>query len=347
MPQRLNQDPELAAQALAEKNLRTPVLYASFMALGYLLLSSLYIWISSHLAAHWATSVADLERMEKLKGLGFVALMSLFTFVVGYIALRRMAQKEREIVRHQVALVAAEKRATAGLFAASVAHDINNLLMPMNALCLRLAQNDDAHGADHAKLQECIARISNLSRTLMNVGKTGVHGTWQERDVNTVLKDSLDLASIHVRIKNCQVEFVPGPEIKTVVNAHLLHQMLLNLVLNAADATEGMGRIRVSTAIENEHVLIRVEDNGPGIPEAQRHAVFQPFFTTKANGTGLGLLSVKASAELHGGSVALTASPWNGACFEIRFPHRQFPAPSGGASPNAAYSANDAPRPSL
>ncbi|MBE7462356.1 MAG: HAMP domain-containing histidine kinase [Planctomycetes bacterium] len=345
MPNSTN--PDLDAQASGDTGMRRPLVYAGLMALSYLLLSSLYIWISSHLAAHWARSVEDLERIEKLKGLGFVALMSLFTFVVGYVALRRMALKEREIVRHQMALVAAEKRATAGLFAASVAHDINNLLMPMNAISHRLAQADAAHAADHAKLQECIARISNLSRTLMNVGKTGVHGTWQERDLNTVLRDSLDLAGIHTRIKNCQMEFVSGPEIKTVVNAHLLHQMLLNLVLNAADATDGMGRIRVSSALDGENVLIRVEDNGPGIPEALRNAVFQPFFTTKANGTGLGLLSVKACAELHGGSVALTASAWNGACFEVRFPQRQFPASSADANPNAAYSANAEARPSL
>ncbi|GMV79889.1 MAG: hypothetical protein AMXMBFR7_10730 [Planctomycetota bacterium] len=340
-------NPDLDAQTQDDANRRTPLVYASLMALSYLMLSSLYIWISSHLAANWAASVEDLERIEKLKGLGFVALMSVFTFVVGYVALRRLTLKEREIVRHQMALVSAEKRATAGLFAASVAHDINNLLMPMNSISHRLAQADAAHAADHAKLQECIARISNLSRTLMNVGKTGVHGTWQERDINTVLRDSLDLAGIHVRSKNCQMEFLPGPELKTVVNAHLLHQMLLNLVLNAADATEGMGRIRVSSALDGDNVLIRVEDNGPGIPEAQRHAVFQPFFTTKTNGTGLGLLSVKACAELHGGSVALTTSAWNGACFEVRFPIRQLPAPTAEASPNAAYSANTEPRPSL
>ena len=102
----------------------------------------------------------------------------------------------------------------------------------------------------------------------------------------------------------------------------LLRQMMLNLLLNAAEATGGKGRIRVGLVNSPAGYVLSVGDDGPGVPPEYRDRLFQPFFTTKPSGTGLGLLSVKAAAQAHGAAVDYAASELGGADFLVRFPTR-------------------------
>ena len=96
-----------------------------------------------------------------------------------------------------------------------------------------------------------------------------------------------------------------------------IQETLLNLVLNAADATGGRGRIEVRSFEEDGAHVLEVHDDGPGVPLDIREEVFRAFFTTKADGNGLGLLSVRACAELHGGTAEIGDSPLGGACFRV------------------------------
>ncbi len=101
-----------------------------------------------------------------------------------------------------------------------------------------------------------------------------------------------------------------------------LRQALRNLVANAIDAQREGGRIHVQLEREDDEIVVRVEDGGPGVAPETRRRVFEPFFTSRADGTGLGLALVHTIARLHGGRVELAAapSPLGGACFSIRFP---------------------------
>ena len=105
----------------------------------------------------------------------------------------------------------------------------------------------------------------------------------------------------------------------------MLSMMLLNLILTAADATRGRGRIDVSLRRGDSEVVLEVNDDGPGVPAERRGTIFDAFYSSKAHGTGLGLLTVKVSAEEHGGLVAVDDSELGGARFRVSLP-RERPA---------------------
>lgn len=100
----------------------------------------------------------------------------------------------------------------------------------------------------------------------------------------------------------------------------MFRQALINLLLNAAKVTAENGSIRVLLEKRDGHVLLTVEDDGPGIPENKMKKLFTPYFSQSGKGTGLGLYSVMAVAEIHGGEISVNRSKLGGASFTLRFP---------------------------
>jgi signal transduction histidine kinase len=98
---------------------------------------------------------------------------------------------------------------------------------------------------------------------------------------------------------------------------------LLNIIINAADAVGGSGRIMVKLSDNPERIRLEVHDNGPGIPEQVRDRVLEPFYTTKPYGSGLGLLSVRHCAEVHRGAFGIESSPLGGTCVFMDFPRSE------------------------
>ena len=102
--------------------------------------------------------------------------------------------------------------------------------------------------------------------------------------------------------------------------AHL-ETILVNLLLNAREAMNGRGTLRINiTQADDGSVIIRIADTGPGIPERQRRQIFEPYFTTKEKGTGLGLSIVKHNVELYGGVIELESTLGKGTTFILKFP---------------------------
>lgn len=115
-------------------------------------------------------------------------------------------------------------------------------------------------------------------------------------------------------------------------DADLLAQVLLGLLLNAADAVAERGRIVVRAMADDAAVTVEVADDGPGVPPADAEQVFEPFFTTKAGGTGLGLAMALRIAQAHGGTLELApgrgaGANGAGACFRLRLPRAHGDAP--------------------
>lgn len=115
-----------------------------------------------------------------------------------------------------------------------------------------------------------------------------------------------------------------------------LTQVLVNLVQNALDASHSsrgeQGTIRIAVTLEPpEHVVVTVHDDGPGIPEAERAQVLEPYYTTKSGGTGLGLAIVERIVSDHGGSLSIGDSPLGGASIQIRLSREGPPAPAEGS----------------
>jgi signal transduction histidine kinase len=107
------------------------------------------------------------------------------------------------------------------------------------------------------------------------------------------------------------------PEV--ALDAGQIRQAVLNLVVNAVQAMPHGGRLTVRTLLEGATVVVEVEDSGPGIPEEVQARIYEPFFTTKATGTGLGLPVVRRIVEGHGGELRLRTGP-GGTCFSMRLP---------------------------
>ena len=104
--------------------------------------------------------------------------------------------------------------------------------------------------------------------------------------------------------------------------AHL-REALVNLLANARDALNGIGRIEVTVRLEaGNAIAISIADNGPGIPDYQREQIFEPYFSTKEKGTGLGLAIVRHNTEIYGGKIAVESALGKGTTFTLVFPSK-------------------------
>lgn len=298
-----------------------PCRTAVMLAITYGALALAYILVSGYLAAILAVSKIQLTEIEFWKGVAFVAATSAVVFSLAYAILRRVAEREKELARNREALVAAERRALSGIFAAAVAHDINNTLSVFHGGLDELAAGGPSEPVRH--MQVALDGLQRMTAQLLQASRDNGHTELTDCDLASIVRDAVSFGRIHSRIRHCQIEERVPAEAACHAHPPLLRQMMLNLLLNAAEATGGKGRIVVCLeSIPAKGYALSVSDDGPGVPQDYRDRLFQPFFTTKQSGTGLGLLSVKAAAQAHGGVVEYDTSELGGACFRVLFPTR-------------------------
>ncbi|MGM0454157.1 MAG: sensor histidine kinase [Thermodesulfobacteriota bacterium] len=290
------------------------VISAVFFAAGIA-----YILLSSHIAALFAASVPDLATIEKIKGIIYVVVTTILLFGLLYGQLLRIQRQQRKLLNFGNRLIDAERQATAGVFADSVAGEISNVLMTMEYnINILVEGKPEEKQAAMANINRSQARLNSLARRLGKVGGSRAGQTKQDYfDLSAALKDAIDFAGKHQKLRSCALEFRGPDSLMFMGNPLLIYQMLINLALNAADATGGHGHIRVGLSQQADSVAIRVHDNGPGVSENRRKSILEPFATSKEKGLGLGLLSVTACARAHQGSVSVGESDLGGACFEV------------------------------
>jgi len=257
-------------------------------------------------------------------------------------SLRRTAmalQEERGVVRRQVQdlqlanerltraqaeLVASERLATVGRLAAGIAHEIGN---PLSGLLgwMSVAQSragDDADLAGYLREMEAeVRRIDGIVRGLLDLGRPA-----QPRVAPVPLGE---LAATAVRLVGSGPEFrqialeveVP-PDLVALADPGPLSQVLINLLINAAQAVGGPGRVQVSAGRVDDRVCLAVTDSGPGVPPELRERVFEPFFTTKAagKGTGLGLAVSQHLVRAMSGDIVVGEAPGGGGKFTVTLP---------------------------
>jgi two-component system NtrC family sensor kinase len=167
--------------------------------------------------------------------------------------------------------------------------------------------------------------------------------------LNEVVESMAQLLAFPVRSSGCRIVLALDRTIPSVVgDPHEIEQAVVNLVTNAQQAMAGTaarGAITLTTSCGPQgRVVLEVDDEGPGIPEATRSKIFDPFFTTKPSGqgTGLGLWLVYNAVSAHGGTISLGAAPTGGARFRLEFPGG--PAVAQAAETAAVDSFDDAPR---
>jgi PAS domain S-box-containing protein len=235
-----------------------------------------------------------------------------------------------------------------GVLAAGVAHEVNNPLAFVRAnlahleqLAARLPKLAEGCGPEVApevlEMGDVVAesvqgldRIARIVESLLHFARPPVEEL-QAVCLNRVAEQALRFAALH-RGAPLRVETALAPALPPVEGSEdRLVQVVLNLLLNARRALEGRDdpRIRVETSVEGAAVVLRVRDNGSGVPPEIAERIFDPFFTTRGpgEGTGLGLaIAYDIVRELEG-SLELEAQAGGGACFALRLPHRGAPRP--------------------
>jgi signal transduction histidine kinase len=227
---------------------------------------------------------------------------------------------------------AAEELASVATLVAGLAHEIGT---PMGVIQghAKLLESS-VSGEDGLwrvrTIQEQIGRSSRIIQTLLNMARPG-----KMRRLPVELKPLVEssLSFLREKLARCEIEVERSlDKVPSVIgDAERLQQLLLNLLLNAADAMPDGGRLRVSLRCGgDEEVEICVADTGVGIAESALDRVFEPFFTTKpaGEGNGLGLMVATGIVNDHGGSIEVASTPGKGTAFVVRLP---LPRPEQGA----------------
>lgn len=234
----------------------------------------------------------------------------------------RIAERTSELQEAQAHVLHQEKMAAFGLLAAGIAHEVGNPLTSISSLVqmLQRRSRDDYTQEKLTLVSGQLQRIQTTLRELVNFSRPASsqrsHVTLAE-----VLDEALNIAKYYKRIKGRTIlREVPSdlPSFPGVRDQ--LVQVFLNLILNAIDATDKGGRIRLRAQRLDEILQVDVHDDGAGIAPGQAAHLFQPYFTTKKFGTGLGLFVTRKLVAEHGGTVDFTSQPGEGTVFRIRLP---------------------------
>ena len=222
-------------------------------------------------------------------------------------------------------LAAAAGEGLAGRLALGVAHDLNNVLTVVLAHAQLLADPPlDPEAKESLDAFEDAARhAGELSSRLLALGR---RAPLEQRplEIGAHLAESERLLSRLVSESTALVLDAPEDELWVDGDRTRVAQVLTNLVVNAAQALrDGRGQLRLSAARVGEEVVLRVHDDGPGMPAAVVERAFEPFFTTRGTGTGLGRASVRGIVLQHGGRVVVETAPGAGTTFAVHLPRRE------------------------
>jgi two-component system CheB/CheR fusion protein len=235
-----------------------------------------------------------------------------------YIAIRADITA-RKLAEEQLARQAALARV--GQLAAVVAHEVRNPLAGVKGAIQILISRRAANDTELPVMRDIVARIDSLNELINDLmlfarpRAPRAHAT----ELRPLVQDAITIARRDPA--GDQIEFVvTGVEIAISVDVEMIRASVLNLLLNAAQAMSGHGRIEVTIRRGPSMAEIEVRDSGPGIPEDIRDQVLEPFFTTKARGGGLGLPIAKRTAEMHGGSLTLDCPATGGTVVTIALP---------------------------
>lgn len=231
-----------------------------------------------------------------------------------------------ERVRLQAELIARDRLASVGTLAAGVAHELNNPLTSLAMQTRKLKSDADAHGLSTdvreslAQIDEAAQRMSSIIGDLLFMARPADQPQ-AHVDVAKILLSTVELLRAGVaRWPRVTLDVAPLPPINGY--ASKLGQIFLNVLRNAVEAVDAKenGDIRIRARATDETVCIEIEDNGPGIAEDVLPRVTQPFFTTRPDGTGLGLWISHALVEHHRGKLEVRSTPGTGTTVIISLP---------------------------
>lgn len=238
---------------------------------------------------------------------------------------RQRAAQELEAQRD--AMRQSEKLSAMGLLLANIAHELNNPMAIVlgRAALLEAKASGSPLAAEASTIREAADRCGRIVKTFLSMAK-GRPLQRQPVRLAELVRAATDLLAHSLRAERVELDIAVDADLPELqADPDRIGQLLLNLLVNALQALAqqpGPRRLSISASCELGQLWLRIEDNGPGIAEAQREQLFQPFFTTKGEGTGLGLALSRSVAREHGGELRLLppSEAWPGARFELRLP---------------------------
>jgi len=241
-----------------------------------------------------------------------------FNAMTGKLAEQRLLEdRVRELERHALLTE----------MAASLAHEIRNPLNLINLTADHLASQFKPQRSDHAKsFVDLIAALKDEVRHLNQMVEAFLQSSRppkiarQRFPFQEIASQVITLLKVPLAQKRVTVATDIVPQAEPLADKEQLRLVLLNLVLNASQAVPEGGAIDIAARQDGDAFTFTVSDNGPGIPQGSSEQVFEPYYTERPGGTGLGLALARRIIEQHGGSISARNLPGSGAQFEVTIP---------------------------
>lgn len=221
-----------------------------------------------------------------------------------------------------------DKLASIGRLSAGVAHEVNNPLTTILTTAMLIQEDIDPKNPMYEELETITnetLRCRKIVASLLDFARQ-TKPAKKHYNINDIITECIRLTRKQAEFKDVQILQTLSEKIpELLLDKEQIQQALINLILNATDATDPGGKITVSTSFspDNQFVNTKVSDTGKGIAAEVVDKIFEPFFTTREIGTGLGLAITHGIIGRHGGDIRVQSRPDQGTTFTIRLPHNQ------------------------
>jgi signal transduction histidine kinase len=320
-----------------------------------IVLGALYFGVTGGLVMALLSSVAFIPHLIMFSGHGFDAYLSEFTEILLYISaglivgvitrketlLRmkyktlsekleksydRLHKETEQLIEAEERLALSQKMSELGRLSASLAHEIKNPLSSIRGTAEILL---DDFPPDHPKHEFAVillketTRLNTTVEDILNYAREQKGRVEPTEPLSAVIRRTITLLDQKLRSKSIQCVEVGIDQGNTVMVAgNRLGQVFLNILLNAMDAVSVGGKIIVSVLKEQDGCHVAIEDNGAGLLDEEKKKIFEPFYSKKEEGTGLGLLISRKIIGSYGGTIEVADAPGGGAVFTVFIPNQ-------------------------
>ena len=247
----------------------------------------------------------------------------------------QLRENRTEIERlHRTQMSRAEHMATLGEMATGLAHEIRNPLAGIAGVIEIIGRDLPASSPARSVVKDVRQEIARINRIVTDLLQTARPHPPKVRksDLNTTVEHAVMLGRQQALSKSIEISLHKDPSLPEVEHdSDQIHQVLLNLLLNSMQAIDANGKIAVTVERQGEKAIIEVVDNGRGITSENLPNIFRPFYTTKGDGTGLGLSLARRIVEDHQGRIDVTSSVGKGTTFAVILPLQRVAALSSGS----------------
>lgn len=238
--------------------------------------------------------------------------------------IERVRQQERSLAR-------AAKLSEIGEIAAELAHEILNPVAGVKAMLQalrRIPVAGEELSKEHADMERDLGRVESIIRRLMRYARP-LEPAMKTIRIIDLVNESVTTARKHPAAQDRSLQVAPfATDLDWVLDDELVCQVLVNLLVNACEASPAFAAVELSVFTHDEKLRILVRDHGVGVSDVTQGRLFRPFFTTKERGNGLGLAVSRNIVHEHGGSIAARNAPDRGAIFEVTLPQGVPPCPA-------------------